>query len=161
MEASAGNALSVQLQYGGFWRRVAASIIDLGLATIIALPVLVSVYGLNYYAPTHTAGPLDLLLILVAPAIAVILFWIFTQASPGKIAMSLRIVDAVTGKKPTTGQFIRRYLGYYLSALALFLGFLYVAVDPRKQGLHDKLAGTVVVTAKRAIFSAEQRTNAP
>ena len=38
-----------------------------------------------------------------------------------------------------------RYLGYYVSIIPLFLGLIAVAFDPRKQGWHDKLAGTVVV----------------
>jgi len=38
-----------------------------------------------------------------------------------------------------------RYLGYYLSMLPLFLGFIWVGIDRRKQGFHDKIAGTVVI----------------
>jgi uncharacterized RDD family membrane protein YckC len=69
----------------------------------------------------------------------------YKQATPGKMAMSLRVVDAVSGKKPSTGKLVGRYLAYYLSTIGLFLGFLWVAFDPKKQGWHDKLAGTVVV----------------
>jgi uncharacterized RDD family membrane protein YckC len=39
-----------------------------------------------------------------------------------------------------------RYIGYYLSTIPLLLGLIWVAVDPRKQGWHDKLAGTAVVS---------------
>jgi len=56
-----------------------------------------------------------------------------------------KIVDARTGGKPSTGQLIGRYFGYYLSMIPLFLGFIWVAFDKRKQGWHDKLAGTVVI----------------
>ena len=61
------------------------------------------------------------------------------------MAVSARIVDAKTGGKPTTRQLIVRYLGYFVSTIPLGLGLLWVAFDPRKQGWHDKLAGTVVV----------------
>jgi uncharacterized RDD family membrane protein YckC len=61
------------------------------------------------------------------------------------MALKLTIVDARTGGKPTTGQLIGRYLGYYVSMLPLFLGIIWVGIDKRKQGFHDKLAGTVVV----------------
>ncbi len=44
-----------------------------------------------------------------------------------------------------TQQLIGRYLGYYVSIFALGVGFLWVAFDPRKQGWHDKMAGTVVI----------------
>jgi uncharacterized RDD family membrane protein YckC len=61
----------------------------------------------------------------------------------------LVIVDARTGEKPTTAQFIGRYLAYYISILPLFLGLIWVGIDKRKQGWHDKLAGTVVLRNKK------------
>jgi uncharacterized RDD family membrane protein YckC len=97
------------------------------------------------------AGPFSasgILLNYVLPAIAVLLFWVYRQATPGKMAIGARILDAVTGKAPSTGQLIGRYLGYYVSILPLCLGLLWVAFDPRKQGWHDKLAGTVVVRSR-------------
>jgi uncharacterized RDD family membrane protein YckC len=45
-------------------------------------------------------------------------------------------------------QYIIRYLGYYVSIFALGLGFLWVAWDDKKQGWHDKMAGTVVILNK-------------
>jgi uncharacterized RDD family membrane protein YckC len=42
---------------------------------------------------------------------------------------------------------LRRYVGYYLSALALYAGYWWVLIDNRRQGWHDKLAGTIVVYA--------------
>jgi uncharacterized RDD family membrane protein YckC len=65
------------------------------------------------------------------------------------MAISATIVDANTGKRPTTGQFIGRYLAYYVSMIPLFLGFFWIGIDARKQGWHDKLAGTVVVRPRR------------
>ncbi len=49
------------------------------------------------------------------PAIAVILFWIARQATPGKMALSLRIVDAKTLGPLSKGQVFGRYLAYYVS----------------------------------------------
>jgi uncharacterized RDD family membrane protein YckC len=57
-------------------------------------------------------------------------------------------VDEKTGGKPSTGQLIGRYLGYYVSILPLMLGIIWVGIDKRKQGFHDKLAGTLVVRSK-------------
>ena len=73
------------------------------------------------------------------------LFWIYKSATPGKMITKLVIVDAKTGGKPTTGQFLLRYLGYYVSTVPLGLGLIWVAFDQRKQGWHDKIAGTLVV----------------
>ena len=55
------------------------------------------------------------------------------------------INDAATGEKPTMKQWILRYIGYFVSIVPLGLGYVWVAFDKRKQGWHDKLAGTVVV----------------
>jgi uncharacterized RDD family membrane protein YckC len=84
----------------------------------------------------------------VAPAVATVLFWMYRQATPGKMALGLRVVDATTGRPASTGQLVGRYLGYYVSMIPLLLGLLWVAFDPRKQGWHDKLAHTVVVRRK-------------
>jgi uncharacterized RDD family membrane protein YckC len=81
----------------------------------------------------------------VLPAVLVIWFWRARQATPGKMVFSARIVDATTGAPPSFGQSVGRYLGYFVSTIPFGLGLLWVAFDPRKQGWHDKLAGTVVV----------------
>jgi uncharacterized RDD family membrane protein YckC len=136
--------------YVGFLPRVLASVVDSFLAMVIIMPVLFGVYGESLLSlESFTKGPLYYLMTWVLPAVAVILFWIARAATPGKMLIKARIVDANTGGKPTTGQLIGRYLGYYVSMLPLFLGFLWIAFDKRKQGWHDKLAHTVVVYAPK------------
>jgi uncharacterized RDD family membrane protein YckC len=137
-------------EYGGFWIRVWAAIIDSFLIAVIVGPMIWSIYGADYLKSTSlVAGPADFLLTWVLPAIAVILFWIYKSATPGKMANGLRVVDARSGGVPSTGQCIGRYLGYYVSLLSLGFGILWIAFDARKQGFHDKLAGTVVVRGPR------------
>ena len=137
------------VEYVGFWARVGASIIDTVLALLILLPVTTLIYGRQYWeSPALIKGPADFVLNWLLPAVAVVLFWIYRQATPGKIAIGARIVDAKTGGRPSTGQLIGRYLAYYVSIFGLMIGFIWVAFDPRKQGWHDKLAGTVVVRAR-------------
>jgi len=72
------------------------------------------------------------------------------QATPGQMLISARIVDARTGARPTPGQCIGRWLGYLPSTLCLGLGFIWIGIDARKQGWHDKLAGTVVIQERRS-----------
>ncbi len=139
------------LEYAGFWIRVGASIIDSVLMMLITFPLLISVYGMDYFDPEKSgfiAGPEDFLISWVLPAIAIIVFWIYKAATPGKMAISAFIVDEKTGKKASTGQLIGRYFGYFIASLPLGLGILWVAFDKKKQGWHDKLAGTVVVRKK-------------
>lgn len=84
----------------------------------------------------------------MVPVIAVVTFWVYRSATPGKSWMHLTIVDAKTGGKPSTRQFIYRYLGYYVSMIPLFMGIIAVGVDRRKRGFHDRIAGTVVIRDK-------------
>jgi uncharacterized RDD family membrane protein YckC len=95
------------------------------------------------------AGAADVLISWVLPSVAVIVFWVYRSATPGKMMLSLRIVDAGSGESPGFGQSIGRYFGYFVSTIPFCLGLIWVAFDPRKQGWHDKLAGTVVVRAHR------------
>jgi uncharacterized RDD family membrane protein YckC len=158
------------LEYAGFWIRLWASIVDSILVAIIVEPILASLYKnmesttdimsadlpglvLESFTPR---GPADVLLSWVLPAIAVVLFWVYRAATPGKMLVRAKIVDANTGAAPTLGQCIGRYLGYFVSIFTLCLGFLWIAFDARKQGFHDKLAGTVVVRTPRATFKPAQ-----
>ena len=77
-----------------------------------------------------------------------IVFWIYRSATPGKMILGIKIVDMKTGNPPSPSQSITRYLGYYVSMIPLMLGIIWVAFDEKKQGWHDKLAGTVVVKDK-------------
>ena len=152
--------MSDEVRYAGFWIRFVAFVIDTLLVSMIVGPLLWKIYGSSYFQDyvdllqgridlaadrPMFAGPADVLVSLVLPAVGVVIFWIARSATPGKMVLSLKIVDAKTFAPVGTLQSIGRYLGYYLSIFGLMLGFLWIAFDPRKQGWHDKLAGTVVI----------------
>lgn len=147
-----------ELEYVGFGPRLWASVIDTVLVLAICGPLyrwlagpqdpMQAIASLDLTKLTLIDGPLDALVNWVLPAFAIVLLWIYRQATPGKMAIRATIVDAATGAKPTAGQLALRYVGYYVSLLPLGLGFLWIAFDPRKQGWHDKLARTVVVRPK-------------
>jgi len=63
--------------------------------------------------------------------------------------VGITIIDAKTSKAPTASQCIIRYTGYYVSMLLLFLGIFWVGIDNRKQGWHDKIAGTAVILNRK------------
>ena len=139
----------VQLEYVGFWARVVAIFIDAVFLMVIEFPLLLAFYGSAYFTvDSGVQGPVDFMLDFVFPTVATILFWFWKQATPGKMAFSAKIVDAETGKEPSIGQYIGRYFAYIISAIPFCLGFIWVAFDSKKQGWHDKLAGTVVVRPK-------------
>ena len=145
-----------ELSYVGFWARFLSFVVDSAWAMIL----IALIVGVGLSAPEidlkEATDPdravgvllqllprlgLDLLLI----GVAFVLFWMFRSATPGKMLVSAVIVDAKTLGKPSTGQLIGRYLAYYVSTLPLCLGFLWVAFDKRKQGWHDRIAGTLVI----------------
>jgi len=138
-----------ELEYVGFWARVGASIIDGIITLVVTLPPLFIIYGDNYIkSDSFIEGPADFVISWVLPAVAVITFWVVKQATPGKIAIGAKIVDEKTGNAASLGQLIGRYLGYFVSSIPLCLGLFWVGFDRKKQGWHDKMAGTVVVRLK-------------
>ena len=141
---------AADVEYAGFWIRVGAALIDSVIVVAVTFPLLLWIYGWSYFGDGTAviAGPSDFLISWVGPAVAVIAFWLYKQATPGKMVLSLRVVDAETGNTMSVGQSIGRYLGYFVSIIPLCLGLIWVAFDRRKQGWHDKLAGTVVIRSK-------------
>src|SRR5262245_44752539 len=159
------------VEYAGFWIRVVAAIIDTVLLMAILTPLVIHLYGWEaLYAMGASGFPQDdsgiapvpvvsgwvNFLSYVLPALAVIVFWIYKSATPGKMIVGAKIVDATTGANMTVGQSIGRYLAYYVSTIPLFLGLIWVAFDARKQGWHDKLAHTVVIRTRRLASSPVQ-----
>ena len=152
------------VEYAGFWIRVGASLIDIILSYIVlSLPLSlifddsrdinitgfndswgINITAINFWNLLGNVDYWDLLSNLI-PAVLIIWFWLRYSATPGKMATGLTVVDARTGKKITTLQGIIRYLSYFISTIPLGLGLIWVGIDRRKQGWHDKLAGTVVL----------------
>jgi uncharacterized RDD family membrane protein YckC len=136
-------------RYAGFWARVVASIIDTVVWLMLTLPMLYLIYGEHYFIPDvnapFLAGTMDAVINWILPIFIIIGFWVLKQGTPGKILLKMKIVDAKTGGCPTIKQWVIRYIAYIPAALILFLGFLWIIWDKKKQGWHDKLAGTVVV----------------
>ena len=151
---SAPRVEQVAPPYGGFWIRFAASLVDGVVLTVIFL-VVSYLTGTNIFSleitqqgNTHTVKvppSWGLLLSALIPAIYTIGFWLQAGATPGKMLFQLRVVRADTGRLISIGQALKRYLGYYVSAVVFLLGYIWAAFDARKQSWHDKLASTVVL----------------
>jgi uncharacterized RDD family membrane protein YckC len=136
--------------YAGFWIRTGAALIDSVLMLVVLLPAITLIYGKTYWdSDVFIHGFWDVVFNYILPAMAIILFWHYKSATPGKMVTGLAIVDAQTGGKPSTAQLIVRYLGYYVASIPLLLGIIWVGFDKRKQGWHDKMAGTVVIRRRR------------
>ena len=121
--------------YAGFRARAAALAIDGLIVFVLAGPVVA------------LARPGQFVLPLLV-GVAVVGFWRYCGATPGKLAFALKIVDAATGEPPKLNRLVIRFLAYFVSALPLYLGFAWAAIDRRKQGWHDKIAGTIVIVSE-------------
>jgi len=66
------------------------------------------------------------------------------QGTVGKKVLGLRVTD-MNGHRIGFGKATGRYFGKILSGLILGVGFIMIAFSEQKQGLHDMLAGTLVV----------------
>jgi uncharacterized RDD family membrane protein YckC len=120
-------------RYGGFWIRVLATIID-GLILIIP-----------GYAFQRTLGP-------YAGLVSALVQWLYyafmessgSQATVGKMACGLVVTDT-DGNRISFARATGRYFAKFLSTLTLFIGFAMVGWTRQKRGLHDFIAGTLVV----------------
>ncbi|MBT1698703.1 RDD family protein [Fulvivirgaceae bacterium PWU4] len=130
---------STRLQYAGFGIRFGAYIIDFVLLFVVNF-----VIGL-------ALAQVPLLGSLISLVIGVCYFGYMEssdgQATLGKMAVGIKVGDE-NGGPITFMNALGRYLGKIVSALLLCIGFLMVAWDEKKQGLHDKMAGTYVFHAK-------------
>jgi len=140
------------LQYAGFWRRLAAVLLDSLLVLTLTAPVLYLIYGHNYFFWLVTKvdllnvfGVWDFILTRALPLLALLFFWQRLGATPGKLLMHCRIVDSQRLTPPDRLQSSIRLLAYVVSSLPLYLGFFWIGWDRQKQGFHDKLARTVVL----------------
>jgi len=76
--------------------------------------------------------------------------WAWKGTTIGGIVLKLHVVRC-DGQPVTFMAALVRGLAAALSVIVLFLGFLWIAWDPDKQGWHDKIAGTIVVRLPRSL----------
>jgi uncharacterized RDD family membrane protein YckC len=146
--------LSFLGRYAGFVTRLSAFVVDRAITTIIALFTLLAVqlvvdafrinqlFGFDEISWQVATGS-GVGLYLVISITYDLGFWMLAGQTPGKRLMGVRVVRS-DGGRLHLGNAIRRELAYVLSGI-LFLGYLWILFDNRRQGWHDKLAGTIVV----------------
>jgi len=144
---------SLAPKYAGFWIRTVAYMVD-GFLILILVSVLVGVgiFGYVSGSETDTVGDVSYMfyegnwnLLNVAVFLLNMIYFTFFLGTrgqtPGKMLCGLKVIR-LDGSPVSYGQAAVRTLGYYLNHFTLCIGFLWVAIDPRKQGFHDKIAGT-------------------
>ncbi len=134
--------------YGGFWIRVVAYIID-GILLTIVCGVADRLLGINILATDWDHyDPL-------ANVISLVIGWLYFAllessergATVGKMVMGLRVVTS-DGQRLSFMNATGRYFAKILSAIILCIGFIMVAFTDKKRGLHDIIAGTLVIKTR-------------
>jgi uncharacterized RDD family membrane protein YckC len=137
------------MNFAGFWIRVLAYVID-GLALAVISVVLALIAGEDFFN-TDPSAPLYSATDFISMLVGIVYFVGFEssayQATPGKMALGLIVVDT-DGRRISVARSLGRYFAKIPSALILGIGFIMVAFTERKQGLHDMMAGTLVVRGK-------------
>lgn len=130
--------------YADFWIRLAAFIVDLVIVWFGFSFVLAFLVGAGFGTST--------LVVLFAPSAY---FWIGNSlgGTAGKRVTGLAVVDEA-GNPPGLARGLVRYLVSLVSALALYVGYLWMIWDAKKQTWHDKAAGTYVVRAAHRAATA-------
>jgi uncharacterized RDD family membrane protein YckC len=72
------------------------------------------------------------------------IFWYIIGYTPGKYLVGLKIIR-LNGTRLSFWKCILRVLSYYISAILFFMGFFWIIFDQKRQGFHDKIAGTIVI----------------
>ena len=141
-------------EYEGLVTRAIAFAIDAAIINVVAIVVAAGMA--LALSVLHLPSGFDPVLVACgATAYALwslgyfVLFWSSTGQTPGDRVMRIRVqVAAGGGGPPRPARAVIRMGGLLLAALPLFAGFLTILVDDRRRGLHDMIAGTVVVAAR-------------
>jgi len=153
---------NLNLEYAGFWRRFIAFWFD---SIILIIPILITSAFLNilFMGGTNVGNMPDSLSInpfehpvvsaqVVVVLADIILIWLYfaffesskMQGTPGKRIIGIRVTD-FEGNRIAFGKATLRHFSKILSTIVFLVGFLMIGFSRKKQGLHDKIAGCLVL----------------
>jgi uncharacterized RDD family membrane protein YckC len=154
------------VRYGGFWIRVVATIIDVIVISVVLLPFKIMFglgslafggfdgFGIHGLHGLH--GPMALPYLIFGGGVLGLLktaaSWLYGalmesspyQATLGKMALGMKVTD-LYGNRISFARATGRHFAKYISMITLCIGFIMVGFTERKQGLHDMIAGTLVL----------------
>jgi uncharacterized RDD family membrane protein YckC len=144
------NSDVLPFRYGGFLLRAVAALIDLGVVWAFAW-LISALLGISFLAATpEELANTTILHVMIS--ITLFVTWIYfaamessaMQATLGKAFMGLYVTD-LRGMRATFLRASARHWLKFLSAAIFFVGYLMAIFPPRRQGLHDMLAGCLVI----------------
>ncbi len=136
--------------YAGFWKRFAALIIDVIILNIVGNILGVIIMGASFYSVR--GGGTTTGRVAASEIVIFVIWWLYytllesssQRATVGKMALSIVVTD-LQGRRISFGKANARFWGKIVSYVIIMIGFLMAAFTEKKQGLHDIMAGTLVV----------------
>jgi uncharacterized RDD family membrane protein YckC len=152
-----------RVTYEGFGRRLLAGLVDLAFLLIaVATLVLLFLAFSEDPPPLSTLGaelPGFRMHALWLPAVVFatqISCWTVLGATPGMLLLGSQVLGADSGRRLSPLRSCVRCLGLWTGLACLGVGVLWIIRDPRHQGLHDKLASSVVVREDESLLALEE-----
>jgi len=147
-DGPAGAALPVR--HAGLILRTVAGLVDIGLVWLVAW-VVSALLGLPLYGFT-TVGFADSTSLHMTNAVMLFFAWLYwagmesspLQATLGMAVMGIFTAD-LSGGQASFGRTTVRYWARFVSVAFFLVGFLPILFTPRRQALHDMLAGCTVL----------------
>jgi uncharacterized RDD family membrane protein YckC len=128
----------VIVEYAGFWVRFVAAVLDGLILTAIGFLVGLIAGGITY----------RIVLGILIGITYDVGFWVANDgATPGKMAVGVK-VQMANGQPIDVGPALLRYIGYLVSYITFFIGFILIGFTAQKRGLHDYIAGTIVIKSR-------------
>ncbi len=149
-----GVNLTGKMEYSGFWLRVGAKLIDVIIVGVVNTAMA---FMLGYMMATSSDPSQALALTIILNIVNIATGAAYTtwfvgkfSATPGKMACGIKVVTAEGGNVSYLRAF-GRHFAEMLSAIMLCIGYLMIAFDDEKRGLHDRICNTRVVKSQEAV----------
>ena len=142
-------------RYAGFWIRFVAYIIDTIITGAVTFALIKGTGVITVFCGpgvTDTSDPSCghaqiaplFYLIVLLPVLYDVLLWA-VGGTLGQRALGLRVVNAQTGGNLGLARSLLRYVGMIIATIPIYIGLIWAGFDARKQGWHDKIAGSFVL----------------
>ena len=140
------------IEYAGFWKRVAAALID---SLVMLIPSMILGFIIGFSMALNDPYVTDYELEIVVNIMSIVTWWLYSavfessnfMATPGKMALGIVVTD-YQNQKISFAQASGRHFGKIISGIIIGIGFIMAAFTEKKQGLHDIMSGTLIVNKK-------------
>jgi uncharacterized RDD family membrane protein YckC len=146
----------------GFGQRLVAAVIDAFIVIVLSLILgaiasflILMIAGI---VTPQQSVPTDFVVALCVAVFSVgyyVRSWSKSGQTAGKALMGIKVIGT-DGKPVSGGKAFLRYIGYIVSGIVISLGFLWITFDRKRQGWHDKIAGTYVVFVEEKFSDGER-----